>query len=264
MSSVLPRLQKPTITRVGLSIDTLLRAVVWVFPVPHPSTSVPSVTPQYLLEGIAYALVQAALLLQDAILLCTNQRYASAIVMALFSREEVGRYKILRDLRKNMMEKGDAVTIEDIEEACEDHVTKQTRGQLGVILKSSGGDQLGKLLRAKFDHDPQSREAHEANAQLDIIANQLYRKMPHQRHDLRQNALYVGPNDSGTGWNQPKQQSKQTARDEIEGASNAYAGAFDRFTSIGAYRDEDPTFYSGLEAWSDRPTLPEPVVLGLD
>jgi hypothetical protein len=80
--------------------------------------------------------------------------------------------------------------------------------------------------------------------------------MPHQRHDLRQKSLYVEPSNSGTSWNRPKDQSKQTAREEIEGAANAYLGALDRFTSVGACRDEDPTFYAALELWKECPTMP--------
>ena len=79
--------------------------------------------------------------------------------------------------------------------------------------------------------------------------------MPHQRHDLRQKSLYVEPSDSGTSWNRPKDQSKQMAREEIEGAANAYSGALDRFICVGAYRDEDPTFYSALELWKECPTM---------
>src|SRR2546428_2938115 len=119
-----------------------------------------SVTPQYLLEGAAYALEQGGLLLHDSLLLYQNGKYAGAIVMALFAIEEVGRYKLLRDLRKEMVEKGRTVTVDDIKSTCIDHVEKQLRGQFGVTLKSSGDDQIGKLLRAIHDNHPQSPEAH--------------------------------------------------------------------------------------------------------
>jgi AbiV family abortive infection protein len=221
---------------------------------PLPSQGV---TPQYLLEGAVYALEQGGLLLHDSMLLYQNGKYASAIVIALFAREEVGRYKLLRDLRKEMIENGRTVTIEDIETKFSDHVTKQLRGQFGVVLKSSGDDQIGKLLRTILDNRPQSSEAHVANAQLDVIAKQLHRQMPYQRHDLRQKSLYVEPSDSGASWNRPKDQPKQTAMDEIMGAINAYSGALDRFTRAGAYRNEDPSFYSALEAWEECPTMPK-------
>ena len=155
-----------------------------------------------------------------------------------------------------MVEKSRTVTVDDIRSTCIDHVEKQLRGQFGVTLKSSGNDQLGKILKAKLGYHPQSPEAHRAAAQLDSIVKQQSRQMPHKRHDLRQKSLYVEPSDSGTSWNRPKDQSKQTARDEIVDAANAYAGALDRFTCVDIYRDEDPAFYSALEAWKECPTMP--------
>jgi AbiV family abortive infection protein len=62
-----------------------------------------SVSPQYLLEGAAYALEQCGLLLRDANLLYRSGSYASAVALAAFAREELGRWKILRDLRKKVL-----------------------------------------------------------------------------------------------------------------------------------------------------------------
>ncbi len=223
-----------------------------------------TVSAQYLLEGSIYALEQGGLLLRDACALYQSRSYASAIVMALFSREEVGRYKLLRDLRKDMADKCLAVTLDAIKKKCDDHVTKQLRGQFGVTLKSSGDDQIGRLLRAGRNNPVQSPEARAANDELDLIARRQYRQMPHQRNDLRQKCLYVEPTDSGTTWNRPKDQSKQTAREEIDGAAIAYAGAIDRITRVDAYREEDPTFYLALGAWKECPTMPLQVSIGLD
>jgi len=222
-------------------------------PQPLPSQSI---NPQYLQEGAVYALEQGRLLLHDSVLLYRNRKYASAIVLALFAREEVGRYKLLRDLRKEMVEKGCTVTVEDIRRECKNHVEKQFQSQSGVTLKTSGDDQLAKILRTRFDYHPQSQEFQEATAQLDTIVKKVTRIGPHQRHDLRQKSLYVEPSDSGTSWNRPQNQSQQTAKEEIEGAANAYLSALDRFTSVGAYRDEDPTFYSALELWKECPAMP--------
>jgi AbiV family abortive infection protein len=220
---------------------------------PPPSQGV---TKQYLLEGAVYALEQGGLLLHDSVLLYQKGKYASAIVMALFAREEVGRYKLLRDLRKEMMGNGRTVTVDDIRRKCKNHLEKQFRGQFGVTIKPSGNDKMSKLMKTMIRSHPQSPEAHKANAELDIMAEQLLKKLPYQRHDLRQKSLYVEPSDSGTSWNRPKDQSKQTAREEIQGAAMVYSGAIDRFTRVDAYRDEYPTFYSALEAWKECPTMP--------
>src|SRR5271170_1080455 len=54
-----------------------------------------SLTPQYILQGFAYALEQCGLLLRDANRLYQNGAYASAAVLTAFAREELGRSSIL-------------------------------------------------------------------------------------------------------------------------------------------------------------------------
>ena len=217
------------------------------------------VSAQFLLEGTSYALEQAGRLLHDAHLLYQTQRYGSAVVMALFSREEIGRYQLIRQLRKRMVETGDVVTTEDIDRACDDHVTKQSLGQLGLIIKSAPGEQLWDLLMTRMNNHPQSAEYQEAERRLDAISARLNRTLPHERHELRMKALYVKPGDSGLVWNRPKEQTKEEAFKQIEGTSNAYNMALDRFTRRDAYRQEDPTFYDDLQAWKDCPTMPHPL-----
>jgi len=65
-----------------------------------------SVTPQYLLEGAAYALEQCGLLLRDANLLYRSGSYGSAVALAAFAREELGRWRILLELRKKLLARG--------------------------------------------------------------------------------------------------------------------------------------------------------------
>jgi AbiV family abortive infection protein len=72
-----------------------------------------SVTPEYLLEGATYALEQCGLLLRDANLLYRNGSYSSAVALALFAREELGRYRILLGLRKQVL-RGERFTIKEI------------------------------------------------------------------------------------------------------------------------------------------------------
>ena len=77
-----------------------------------------SVTPQYLLEGAVYALEQCGLLLRDANLLYQNGSHASAVALAAFAREELGRWRILFELRKKVLG-GDNVTIKKYKVAVE-------------------------------------------------------------------------------------------------------------------------------------------------
>ena len=65
-----------------------------------------SVTPEYLLQGAAYALEQCGLLLRDANSLYSCGSYASAVALAAFAQEELGRWEILRKLRKQVLAGG--------------------------------------------------------------------------------------------------------------------------------------------------------------
>jgi len=218
-----------------------------------------AVSARFLLEGAAYALEQAGLLLHDAYLLYKNERYGSAIVLALFSREEIGRYRLIRDLRRTMIETGDVVTVDDINRACDDHVKKQRLGHIGSVIKVSEGEQIWDLLKTRMYNHLDSVEYKEADKRLDFIVKRMNKEIPHQRHELRQKALYVEPADSAGLWNQPKNNTKGEAHEELEGASNAYSMALDRFTRGDAYYDEDPSFYDDLGAWNDCPVMPNPL-----
>jgi HEPN superfamily AbiV-like protein len=90
-----------------------------------------SVSPRYLLEGAAHALEQCGLLLRDANLLYRSSSYASAVALAAFAQEELGRWKMLHDLRRKVLG-GDSVTIKEIQTRCGDHVRKQEAGVMSV------------------------------------------------------------------------------------------------------------------------------------
>src|SRR5215831_19062875 len=98
-----------------------------------------SVTPRYLLEGAAYALEQCGLLLRDANVLYRNGSYSSAVAIALFARDELGRYRILLDLRKEVLG-GNHFTIEEIGKRCKKHEHKQEAGIRATHRSLSPGD----------------------------------------------------------------------------------------------------------------------------
>src|SRR5262249_35328736 len=78
-------------------------------------------------QNAAYALEQCGLLLRDANLLYQSGSYASAVALAAFAQEELGRWKMLLDLRKKVVD-GDHLTVEQIRTRCGDHVRKQEAG----------------------------------------------------------------------------------------------------------------------------------------
>ncbi len=88
-----------------------------------------AVTPDYLLKGAVYSLEQCGVLLCDADLLYRSGAYASCVVLAAFAREALGQWKILLDLREEVIG-GKTATIPEIKDRCSDHVQKQKAGML--------------------------------------------------------------------------------------------------------------------------------------
>jgi AbiV family abortive infection protein len=208
------------------------------------------------LEGSAYALEQVGLLLHDCVLLYRNGKYASAAAIALFAIEEIGRSRLLHSLWKETVEKGRTFTVQAIRLKCGNHVLKQTLGQSNPTLYVNSDDnKLNQLFKATLVRQA-TPESIRASAELQAMGERLHRRLPNQRHDWRQQSLYVEPSHSGNNWSRPKDQSKKIAFDSMFGANNAYSLELCRFTRTDSFKNEDPTFYSALEAWKERPKLP--------
>jgi AbiV family abortive infection protein len=218
-----------------------------------------AVTPQYLLEGAAYALEQCGLLLRDANSLYRMRSYASCVVMAAFAREELGRSSILLDLRRRAIG-GKIFSIDQIRDACQDHVTKQRAGMLSTVLQADRDSGLGKIMLAKMENHPQSPEWEKADAELKQIDVKTRKRTPNDRHLTRTAALYVEPM-SESRWNRPMETSASCAHDFLQAAVNDYAGRYNQgyITSDDSIlRHVDIGLYEALTLWSDRPMLQPP------
>lgn len=215
------------------------------------------VTAQYLLKGAIYALEQCGILLRDAVMLYKSKAYSSAIVLAASAREELGRSRILRKKRKEIVENGKSVTLKEIKDACEDHVKKQEWAQLSMVQRASGNERLAELLKTRMRYHPQSQEYKEADKQINDITKLQKKRTPEDRHRERVRALYVEPNDSGTAWNRPNQTPQEKARIFIEDAVNDYAPEYDRIQR-GTIQYIEPELFQALQEWAERPELPLP------
>jgi AbiV family abortive infection protein len=213
-----------------------------------------SVTTEYLLEGAVYALDQCGLLLRDANLLYRKGSYASAVAVALFAREELGRYRILLELRKKVLD-GDSLTIKKIQDRCRDHVTKQKHGMLSFVVRVDTDTELGGLLGTYLTVKQGSEEWKAAREQLE----QAQRTVPVERHNQRMSALYIDA-VAPDRWNRPTSEiSLITAHAYLQDAANDYSGEWDRYTNPSIYKPDDPELYTALENWPGRPiTLPSP------
>jgi AbiV family abortive infection protein len=215
-----------------------------------------SVTPEYLLQGAAYALEQCGLLLRDANLLYRSGSYASAVAAALFAREELGRYRILLDLRTKVLG-GEGFAIEEIQNRCRDHVKKQEAGMLSFVMRVVTDTALGKLLNTYLNAKPGSQERKTAREQLELD-QQRTERIPLDRHKQRMSALYVDA-VAPDRWHRPTREISQlSAHAYLQDAANDYSLQYDRYTNLEIGRINDPELYSALEEWIGRPTLATP------
>jgi AbiV family abortive infection protein len=187
----------------------------------------PHVTDDFLAKGAFYALEQAGVLLGDAASLHKKGSYGTALALAELGREEVGRSRILQRLRKELAS-GRTLTVEEVIEACSDHVVKQEQAQTSVTFQAPSNQALGKALIAKIERRPNTPEYEKATRVIDQAKKSKLKERPLGRHKERMEAIYVDPDASGTGWHRPCSTSKEKARDAIQDFLNDYAGALER------------------------------------
>jgi hypothetical protein len=114
---------------------------------------------------------------------------------------------------------------------------------------------LGKLIQSGMTSG--SKEWKAAKEQLEDLRRRKAKRDPGERHEQRMSALYVDPLPGG--WNRPiKEVTQAIASDYLQEAANDYRGSYDRYTNLETYKPNDSHFYSALEEWTSRPTLPSP------
>jgi AbiV family abortive infection protein len=205
-------------------------------------------TAQFFQQGIAYALEQCGLLLRDAGLLYDQGSYATAVVLAAFAREELGRSRILFDLFQEAS-KGKQISLEDVTKACADHVDKQEKAQLSTVMRGPRDSAIGKLLLAVMKCHPQSEEWKKAKAELGELEKRLAMRTPDDRHETRESALYVDAKPNG--WARPSEIEKEFAKNFLVDAVQDYA--------VLLRRDPDSEFNKALQGWKEGPKIPDPV-----
>jgi len=212
----------------------------------------------------ALALEQCGLLLRDADYLYQNGSYATAMALAAFAREEMGRSQILLDLWRRSRG-GTPVTVNEITAACDNHVAKQRAGMRSLTLKADRDTGLGKILtdRQNAAHDPQSQQWKDTDAKLKLIDDTKEKRTPDDRHLARMTALYVEPR-SGSNWNRPADISPQMAHDFLQDAVNDYSGCYHRWyithADAGAnLKVDDPYLHAALTNLPNCPKLIAPL-----
>jgi AbiV family abortive infection protein len=215
-----------------------------------------SATSTYLLKGAVFALEQCGQLLRDANCLYRNGSYASAVVLASFAREELGRANILFDLRDKVVA-GESVDLEKVVRSCDDHLVKQEWAVVSMTYVTDKESELGKLLETRMRAHPQSEDWKTADKALRKLDSPRFKRAKDDRHKQRMRALYVDPDDSQLGWNRPLNVGKQTAYDFLVWAGNDYSVQLQK-VDLELLKGTDERLRQELFEWDDRPTLLNP------
>jgi AbiV family abortive infection protein len=138
-----------------------------------------AISEQTLLEGSWHALVQAGRLLRSAVLLFDSGDASSALMLAMFVREELGRSRLLR-MCAGEVNAGQLYTPCEVAAKCDDHVAKQETSAFEGKRKRQSDDRhetLADGLYVDLDeagtswHCPADLSIEEAREQITDAAN---------------------------------------------------------------------------------------------
>ena len=142
-----------------------------------------------LLKGAWYSLEQCGNLLRNAVILYDAKAYPSSVVLAMFGREELGKYRMLLEEWRKAEKTGTLPSVAAIRDAFENHVDKQRQAFLSVTLMTEGPSRLDAALRAQVKYKPQDREYQEAEKVIREAIGALAKRAPNDRHEARMKAL---------------------------------------------------------------------------
>jgi AbiV family abortive infection protein len=161
----------------GSQVSIMARGRCRVFRQPRGKNMV---TEQFFLEGAAYALEHCGCLLRDAVALYERGSYASAVVLTMFGREELGKYRMLREAFETVAG-GGTVELKDLTKKGEgiyDHMPKQEHAVLSVVYRSEPGTQLDELLRARIKLEAGSPEWRKVDKELQELTEATAKDLP--------------------------------------------------------------------------------------
>ena len=176
----------------------------------------------FLLDGSWYALEQAGRLLHAAVGVYDRGDPGTALALAMFGREEVGRSRIFRTLADEVA-RGAVLTSKNVIDRCNDHVKKQREGAAGTTIRVTPPSQLADALQVRVSSVSGSPEWKAARDKIsDAVASKTKRD-PQDRHDMREKALYVDLDVNSNRWSRPCTIAATAAREHIEDAVGDYA-----------------------------------------
>ncbi len=212
-----------------------------------------------LLEGSWYSLEQCGRLLASAVALYKEKDYSTAVAIAMFAHEELGKCRILLDEWKKAVETGKLPNVEQIKHACGDHIEKQMRGQGSVILEPASGSALGMAIKNAIENakTPTVPAYRAADKRIKAEVDAKGEHDPEVRHEIRLEGIFVDLGDWGKAWKRPcKTFSEGESLRLLRNAVNNYAEQRDGFSNTAKLKNRE--LAKELDTWTGKPVLPEP------
>ena len=169
-------------------------------------------------------------MLHSAKILFESEDFSTAVAVAMFSREELGRSRLLRDCSREVLQ-GTILQVKDVTKRCQDHVTKQKDSDSGVVMRTTNDTELGKAFITRMECIPSSEQWVQAESFINSAIEAKQKRQPNERHQLRCNSVYVDINATGADWARPVEIFKEEARNHIYDAANDYAHEVERLTN---------------------------------
>jgi hypothetical protein len=171
----------------------------------------------------------------------------------------LGKYRLLLEQWRESEKTGACPTVDEVRAACAEHVEKQRKAVLSWSFTAEAGSVLDTAIRTKLKHKPQDAEYQQVEQVLQTAIKAGLKRAPENRHNVRMRALCVDLDDSGLSWKRPEQISPEEAKKLLNDAVNDYAIQRDKMDPDQLRALGDVKLADALEAWQQRPILPEPV-----
>jgi AbiV family abortive infection protein len=200
-----------------------------------------------LLKGAWLARVQCGLLLRDAVALHEARGYASAVALALFAHEELGKSSMLLDFWTQARKTGGPPDSKAVICALKNHKEKQWHGML-TPPSDPDTDALIEMMMNLPDRPTPEQDA---------AWTCLYENMkatPPDRHRQRMRSLFVDWDYTAGRWQTPSEVSASTAHRYLRDAIRDYHRAWTNRSP-----SEEEAACAALQViWPDLPLLPDP------
>lgn len=187
-----------------------------------------NINSDFLLEGATLSLEQCGRLLFDSVNLYESESYASAVVLAAFAREELGKCIIYYEMQKTAERENTEIKLAELinlnkkrhNEELFSHVNRQRKSMLSTTMSTERGTPSGDAIHTSIIALPNSPEWMAARLLLDKETDKIRAGLPQSRSDERKSVLYVDLGDSG--WSAPKHKDKQSSHIFVQDAMNDY------------------------------------------